>query len=285
MKKYFSYRVEKAVRVTGLVTIESIGVSPGFTYPAETHDFYEFIYVDSGVLLCTTGPETVRLEQGDFLLTVPGREHFYHACGDHTADVFIICFRCRSEILSVLDRKVPLGEEERSRVREIIREAKNAFVFPFEKKLRTRPDPVFGAQQLVENHIEQLLVRLVRNRMRLQEDVMLVSSSLELEDHLVRDILSILREDPRRRLRLDDVCRQMHYSKTYLNGVFRKNTGYTIMQYYGRMRVEEAKKLLRAGRSPGEAADLLNYESVSYFTKVFRKHTGMTPAAWRKAAR
>ena len=57
------------------------------------------------------------------------------------------------------------------------------------------------------------------------------------------------------------------------------------MQYYGRMRVEEAKKLLRGGRSPGEAADLLNYESVSYFTKVFRKHTGMTPAAWRKAAR
>ncbi len=283
VKRYYSYRVEKAVRVTGLVTIEMIGISPAFSYPAETHDFHEFVYVDSGAILCTMGEETVRLGKGEFLLIGPGRTHFYHACEDCPADIFIVCFRCRSELLAVLDRKIALGKPEKRLVGEILREAKNAFTFPFEKKLCTRSDPVFGAQQLVENDIEQLLISLVRNEMRVKEDVKLVMSSVELENHLVNDLAVFLRENLKKHISLDDICREMHYSKTYLNGIFKKYTGYTIMRYYNRLRIMEAEKMLRESSTPGETADELGFESVSYFIKVFRNQTGMTPAAYRRS--
>ena len=84
------------------------------------------------------------------------------------------------------------------------------------------------------------------------------------------------------RITLDDICRQTFYSKTFLNEIFKKNTGASIMKYYNRLKMNEAKRLLRAGNTPAEVASKLRFESASYFTKVFKKHTGATPMEYKK---
>ena len=67
-----------------------------------------------------------------------------------------------------------------------------------------------------------------------------------------------------------------------LNGIFKKNMGYSIMQYYTVLKIQEAKKLLRENVSPTAVSNQLHFESPTYFTKVFKKHTNMTPSAYRK---
>ena len=44
MKKYLNYQVTKDVVIKDLVTIETLEISLGFSYPEETHDFYEYAY-------------------------------------------------------------------------------------------------------------------------------------------------------------------------------------------------------------------------------------------------
>ena len=77
MKKYLNYQVTKDVVIKDLVTIETLDISPDFSYPSETHDFYEFAYVDSGSILCKTEQETIELVQGDFYLIPPFIKHSY----------------------------------------------------------------------------------------------------------------------------------------------------------------------------------------------------------------
>lgn len=282
MKKYFSYQVKKEVIVQNLITIETLSVPAGFFNPEETHNFYEFAYIDAGAILCHTCDDTVTLEQGDFFLVPPGQAHAYQVPADRTAVLFVVCFRSHSEYLSVLDHKLSLDYDAKRIISEIIREAKNAFVFPFDKKLEPLTTAVFGAQQMVESSIEKLLIYLIRGQIQKNTDIVFVMNSEELEHSLSNDIIKLLKNRVCSDVTLDEISRQTFYSKTFLNGIFKKSTGMSIMKYYNMLKVQEAKKLLRKNLPIAAIANQLNFESATYFTKVFKKYTQMTPSAYKK---
>lgn len=282
MKKYFNHKIKKALVVQSLITIESLEVCGAFSYPDEAHDFYEFAYIDSGKIRCKTQEEDIELLWGDFLLIPPQRHHSYEAVEGHNASLFIVCFRSNAEILTVFDKKIPLDKEMRRLLSDIVRESKNAFCFPFDKKLKLKDSPTFGAQQLVENNVERFFIHLARQEIQKNDDIRFVEDNAELENNLVADLISFLRQSLYGRITLDDVSRQSFYSKTFLNHVFRKNTGSSIMQYYTYLKIEEAKKLLRENVSASAVSSMLGFESATYFTKVFKKYTTKTPTAYRK---
>ena len=284
MKKYFNHRVKKAVEVQSLITIEALTLSPTFSYPQEIHEFYEFAFVENGKLSCTLDEKTVELSGGDFLLIPPSKTHSYFVAPAHTAEIFIVCFRCNSELLTIFDRKIALKREEKALIEEIVKEAKNAFSFPFKRKLRLLESPLLGAQQMVENNIERLLIRLIRNETDKNKNIRLVHSSEELENNLIKDIVALLERNIYGKITLEDISRKTYYSKTFLNGIFKKNMGHTIMQYYTVLKVREAQKLLQENLSPSAVSHQLHFESPTYFTKVFKKYAQMTPSVYKKRA-
>ena len=283
MRKYFNYPIKKALVVQNLITIEELDTSSSFSYPPETHDFYEFVYVDSGVIECRLDRETVTIEQGEWFLIPPQNRHYYSAIDGFSASIFIVCFSCNSELLNIFKNKIKLNGRTKQLLSEMVKEAKSAFRFPFNKKLELLDAPLIGANQLVENKIDKLLILLVRNEINENNNnIKLVMNSAELKNNLVRDITSILKKHLYSRITLEEISRQMYYSKTYLNNIFKKNVGFSIMQYYNELKIKEAKKMLRENVSPAAISNKLEFESPSYFTKVFKKHTDMTPSEYKK---
>ena len=60
-------------------------------------------------------------------------------------------------------------------------------------------------------------------------------------------------------------------------------SGLTIMQWLNRHTVQEAKVMLRYSDLPmWEVAERLNFPTPSFFSKFFKKETGMTPGEYRK---
>ncbi len=282
MKKYFNHKIKKAIVIESIITIESLDISSAFAYQEEVHDFYEFVYIDSGAIVCHREEEEIELLQGDFLLIPPGKNHYYMAKSDRSASVFIVCFRSGAETLSILDKKIRLNKESKSIIYDVIKESKNAFVFPFNKRLKLQPSPLFGAQQLAEESIERLLIYLVRQESNNNGNIKFVMNSLELENNLTGDVIAILKANLYSRITLEDISKQTFYSKTFLNILFKKNTDHSIMQYYNKLKIEEAKRLLREGNSPSVVSSRLQFESPTYFTKVFKKYSGYTPSEYKK---
>ncbi|MBW4085551.1 helix-turn-helix domain-containing protein [Paenibacillus sp. S150] len=69
---------------------------------------------------------------------------------------------------------------------------------------------------------------------------------------------------------------------SYLSQQFKKETGFTVSDYIRRERIEEAKRLMELpGVSLSDIAIRLHFNDQSYFTKVFKKYTGMTPRQFR----
>ena len=82
---------------------------------------------------------------------------------------------------------------------------------------------------------------------------------------------------------LDELAEETGLSAAYLSVLFKKETGVPLADFIQLQRVEEAKNLLRFSEYRiAEISSYLAFSSQSYFTSVFRKHTGMTPKKYRE---
>jgi AraC-like DNA-binding protein len=75
---------------------------------------------------------------------------------------------------------------------------------------------------------------------------------------------------------------QYGISRNVLQEIFKAKYKAPIGLYRLKLRMEEAKKLLRAGRSIKEVSYTLDYASHSSFTNAFRNYFNLNPAEWRR---
>lgn len=86
------------------------------------------------------------------------------------------------------------------------------------------------------------------------------------------------------KISLKDVAKELHLSKQYLCSTFKKETGENMSLYINRLRIEKAKKmLLEPDNSIKEIFEEVGYSNQQYFSKVFKRITGMTIMDYRKA--
>lgn len=85
-------------------------------------------------------------------------------------------------------------------------------------------------------------------------------------------------------LGIDEIAGVVGKSRTWLTKKFRAETGKSIGDFLTETKVQEAKRLLRySDLTLSEIANLLCFSSQAYFQTVFKKATGVTPAAFRRS--
>lgn len=97
---------------------------------------------------------------------------------------------------------------------------------------------------------------------------------------IVRRCVQYISSHTHQNITLDQLAEGSAYSKEYIAKLFRKHMGMSISDYIQKTRIDEAKELLRLGKSCGEVACILNYTSQSYFIRQFKKQTGLTPRVY-----
>lgn len=91
-----------------------------------------------------------------------------------------------------------------------------------------------------------------------------------------------IKENYQTQLTLEKVAGRMMLNPTYFSTLFKQATGSSFKDYLNYVRIEESKKLLtNTGDSILDIALAVGFENQSYFTKVFKKYTGMTPKQYR----
>ena len=82
----------------------------------------------------------------------------------------------------------------------------------------------------------------------------------------------------------NDVESLVHLNRDYINREFKEATGYTLMEYIHYCRVCAAKKLLRETQdSVSEICIKIGYDHPAYFSKIFKKRTGLSPLEYRNS--
>ena len=284
-KTFYMHKISNLLNIVKIVTIHYQALEKNYSFPEETHDFWEINYADKGDVFVGIDGQKIRLKQGEILFIKPNQPHFVES-GDKEPNLFIVSFLCRSPSMNFFcDKKYAVPEKYRYLLQNIMSEATETFNLPdFDPhltELKLKENPNLGGEQVLKNALETLLIYLLRhaqNREPTEEFfVSKIADSTELQDEIVR----ILNAHIYGRFHLEDLRDELHYGTTQLCTFFRKKTGKTIYQTYLRLKIDEAKRLIRKNLSFMVIADMLCFDSISTFTFVFKKHVGMTPGEYR----
>jgi YesN/AraC family two-component response regulator len=95
---------------------------------------------------------------------------------------------------------------------------------------------------------------------------------------IIPKLIAYLEQSYAETISSEALAEMFHYNFDYLNRQFKKWTGETIFVYLNTVRIKHARQLLATGfYSIAEVAELSGFRDVYYFSKVFKKYTGMTP--------
>ncbi len=94
---------------------------------------------------------------------------------------------------------------------------------------------------------------------------------------LTNQAVNYIQQNYDKKISLKDVAENLNLSKQYLCSIFKKETGENVSYYINKLRIEKAKMLLhKKDRKIKEIFEEVGYSNQQYFSKVFKKMTGMT---------
>lgn len=291
VKKYISHPVELAVEVETLITIHYFEYTKDYKYAGESHNFWEIMYLDRGSAYVTCGCQEQLLTQGKLILLPPDAFHTIQADTVHPSNVFIISFTASSSCLPVLSGRIlSLSSDEKKLIHAIIQEAGDSFELPMadHHRLVEKQAAPLGSQQLVKLRLEELLIQLLRKEtaQRHRQKPGPAAPRSRYDQQIAARIAELLSAHIHENITIEEITASLGYGKTYLSAVFKSVYGTSIMSYYTRLKIDEAKYLIRDNTlSIAEISDLLGFSSPQYFATRFRQLVHMSPKQYERSVK
>lgn len=92
-----------------------------------------------------------------------------------------------------------------------------------------------------------------------------------------------VKENYQERITLEDISNRLFLHQAYFSAIFKKETGQNFIDYVNHVRVDKAVQLLRnTDYKIKVISDMVGFQSHSYFNKVFKNETGVTPVVFRR---
>lgn len=283
MKQYRKHPFLTEIEISELISIHYFEYTKDYKYPGESHDFWEIMYIDRGKVFITCNQNQYLLHQGRLIVLPPDSFHTIRADELSPSNVFIISFTARSSVLPLLREWVfTLSPEMKKLIHSIIQEGGLSFELPMPDRycLCERKDAPFGSQQMVRLRLEELLIQAVRKRLSQEQDAGsdAAREKSRFDDQIAERVLKVLKEHIYGNLSMEEITDSLGYGKTYLSTVFKKVYGMSIMTCYTKLKMDEAKYLIRENTmSITEISSLLGFSSPQYFSKRFRQFAHMSP--------
>ena len=284
---YIKQKIDCIINVSSIVTIHYFEFDRNFKSAGEKHDFWEIVYVDKGEAVITAKNHDVTLRQGEAYFHKPNEFHALSSNGKVAPNVFIITFVCKSSGMDFFKNKhLVIPSPLRTHISSIVSEAES--VYHLEKnnpnltRLRQKNDAPTGGEQLIKLSLEMLLIRLLRFNITSNS----TKPKAEFSDSITSQVAELLHKNIYGKITVDDVCRKLSFSRTYISSKFKTNTALTINEYMTRLKIEEAKTLIRQEEhSISEISEMLCYDNPHYFSRVFKKVTNMSPREYKDSVK
>ena len=99
----------------------------------------------------------------------------------------------------------------------------------------------------------------------------------------VQAAIELIERDFGETLTVERICRYIGISRAYLHELFRTDLGVTPMEYVTNVRLEQSRQMLIYSAEPvSEIALACGFNSMAYYSYVFKKKTGLSPTDFRR---
>lgn len=291
---YKSVVLEDSITINRVISVHYFQYMSDFSFPGESHDFWELVCVDRGEIDALAGERRLTLKKGNILFHKPNEFHNVLTNGKVSPSLVVIGFVCHSPaIKSFEDQLMSVQDTEKELLAQIIVEARNTFRGrlddPYQEELIFNSEPLtFGSAQLISHYLEQLIIHLYRRYfsyflpVRSSRFLAEASSGNDTYNRIVRYMEEHLGE----RMTIDRICRDNLVGRSQLQKLFRDTKGCGVIEFFSMMKIDTAKQMIRDNQlNFTQIADRLGYSSIHYFSRQFKQITTMTPSEYATSIR
>ena len=291
---YKSVVLEDSITINRVISVHYFQYMSDFSFPGESHDFWELVCVDRGEIDALAGDRRLTLKKGNILFHKPNEFHNVLTNGKVSPSLVVIGFECHSPaIKSFEDQLMSVQDTEKELLAQIIVEARNTFSGrlddPYQEELIFNSEPLtFGSAQLISHYLEQLIIHLYRRYfsyslpVRSSRFLAEASSGNDTYNRIVRYMEEHLGE----RMTIDRICRDNLVGRSQLQKLFRDTKGCGVIEFFSMMKIDTAKQMIRDNQlNFTQIADRLGYNSIHYFSRQFKQITTMTPSEYATSIR
>ena len=155
------------------------------------------------------------------------------------------------------------------------------------RKLELKKDrPLWAGEQSIVIRLELMLIEIVRENHYYETPKKMFFTKEIITDEFVLRVISFMEERLYGKFTMDELSQQLSFGKTYISRCFSKACGASIIDYFTKMKINEAKRLIRETKyNFFEISEMLMFTNSHYFSTIFKKHTGMTPSQYKKSCK
>jgi len=273
-----------------LLNIGYAHLDSNWNYDNVISPFTRLYYATKGQAKVYHNKKEFDLKPG-FIYLIPSYTYSRYKCDHHHEQYYISFFEDIQNGLSIFNLKSFLYEVEAQEMdlhyfkrllninpdRALINDDPKVYdnrptLLTFKKKNEQLP----SAEYLETNGILSILLSRF---MREQKDVPTKTNT----SHKLSQVMSFISENLDRELTISELAGYCHLSTDYFSRVFKQKFGMRPNSYMQSKRIERAQLLLlTTDYSLQQIAEKVGLENLSYFSRVFKKHSGKTPGIFRK---
>lgn len=292
LNDYPKYKVNKSISIDSITSIHYFEFDDSFVDTPEAHEPWELVYVDRGECMIVADGKSFPLRQGEMYFHKPNEVHHIKTIRGIAPNVFIIVFSSTSDAMGYFEnKKLTASISTKQHIAAIIHEAQNTFDLPFNdpkmQNLRLREDnPLWGGEETVLLRLELMLIEIIReNRYYMNKPKRFFPKDI-IDDEFALKVIDFMESRLYGKFTMDEISHELSFGKTYISKTFTKICGYSIIDYFNMMKINEAKRLIRESRyNFFEISEMLMFSNSHYFSTIFKKHTGMTPTQYKKSCK
>lgn len=265
-----------------------------FVHPRRVLDSFVFILVQEGTLYVTHGDTALEVHPNEFALLFPGILHYGTRPSEGRISYYWTHF-------SATDPQNRIYNEENLQSCEALlpknpaaldAPASEYFLLPEFGRLSQEKRSTLLFVQLLDISRRENFRFSWRSNYALSTLLMEVSHEARTVSLLSEDAVPVrileaaewIRAHYDQPLSVPELAARFGYHPDYLSALFKKHTGYPILSYINRTRINASKNLLGASMIPvAQVAEACGFSDEKYFMKLFKYFEGLTPTQYRKA--
>ena len=238
-----------------------------------THPFTELFYVVDGKGEFNIQGQRFPVKPNDFVIINPQVEHTELSSPDGPLEYIVLGINGLS-----FSNLTPVSEGGHPFSFFNLRDEQKDILRYLNAMVQEATSQSMSYELVCHNLLEILLIKILRHQ---HFDLEVGKQSKATKD--ISFIKHYLETYYHESIQLEDLASMTHLSRFYISHSFKKEIGMSPMEYLIDIRIKESKILLRTTNySISQVADIVGFTTPTYFSKQFRKSTGISPTDYRE---